>query len=191
MQVRIRTGWLLVLLLLSSTGARAEDKRKRSGARSDETVKQGKILVVRGAHGGEAQLTDEDGKNWLMDGVLKEELLRLDGHKLKVWVGPSQKKLSMNTLEAHRYEIMDSGDGRRPQVGLLRRKTPQGYFLETPQTVLQIEAKRSLLTLLDKWVSCKIWLVGDLEGQTLKAFKFGWIHCKKEPSTIPGKENKK
>lgn len=168
-------------------GRKTGDPKQNKG----EVVKEGKVLVVRGLEGGEPQLTDEGNQRWLIVGPLREEALNLDGHKLKVWASVGGKKMTMPTLVVKRYEILDSG-GHRPAVGLLRRDAPLAFTLERKEGNLEVKGPRPLLVQLDKNVGCKVWIAGDLEGKTLKAFKFGSISCRKDnPAIKSGKERKK
>jgi len=181
---------MISLLILGADPALAKPKEDKPSPA--ELVKEGKILVVRGLHGGEPQLTDEEGKRFLIVGELREEALRLEGHKLKAWGIPAGKKLMVPTLKVRRYEILESGGGRRPVVGLLRKDAPLAFVLERKEGGnLEIKGSKPFLELLDKHTGCKVWLVGDLEGKALKAFKYGWLSCKVAPKEIKGKENKK
>jgi len=189
---RIATALLATLLaLLTSSAALAAGKDKQDKPKETEVVKQGKLLVVRGLSGGEPQITDQKGKRWLIDGPVREETLRLSGHTLKVWgaVG-AKKKMMTPTLKVVRYEILDSG-GRKPLVGILRR-VKLSYVLERKEGNLTITARsRSFFRQLARRNNCKIWVVGDLEGTTLKAFKFGWITCKLPKAIKSRKETTK
>jgi hypothetical protein len=142
-----------------------------------EVSHEGKILLVRGDMGTEPQLSTEDGKRWLLKGLLKEELLRLDGHKLKTWGVPGPKKLEMPTLEVSRYEIVDSGGGKRPHVGVLHRSAGT-LSLQRKEGALELGGSKVMLDALEKRMGCKVWVVGDLEGRAVKVFKFGWLSCK-------------
>ncbi len=186
------TALLAALLALTlSSAAGAAGKGKQDKPKENEVVKEGKILVVRGLSGGEPQLTDQQGKRWLIDGPAREETLRLSGHTLKVWaLVASKKKLMTPVLKVNRYEILDS-DGRKPLVGVLRR-VKLSYVLERKEGNLTIKARsRSFYRLLSRRNNCKIWVVGDLEGTTLKAIKFGWITCKLPKPIKPRKESTK
>jgi hypothetical protein len=143
-----------------------------------EVTHEGKILLVRGDMGTEPQLTTADGKRWLLSGLLKEELLRLDGHKLRAWGVPGAKKLEMPTLEVSRYDIIDSGGGKRPHVGLLHRAA-SGLVLQRKDGALEVQGSKVMIDTLEKRLGCKVWVVGDLEGRGVKVFKFGWLSCKK------------
>jgi hypothetical protein len=179
---------MAAMMLVLAVDAWAAPKQQQKGG---EVVKEGKVLVVRGLEGGEPQLTDESNQRWLIVGPLREEALNLDGHKLKVWASIGGKKLTMPTLVVKRYEIVDSG-GRRPVVGQLRRDAPLAFSLERKEGNLEVKAPRPLLVQLDKNVGCKVWLVGDIEGKTLKAFKFGSISCRRDkPAIKSGKERKR
>jgi hypothetical protein len=180
---------LLALALSSAAGAAGKGKQDKP--KENEVVKEGKILVVRGLSGGEPQLTDQQGKRWLIDGPAREETLRLSGHTLKVWaLIEAKKKLMTPALKVSRYEILDSG-GRKPLVGVLRR-VKLSYVLERKEGNLTIKARsRSFYRLLARRNNCKIWVVGDLEGTTLKAIKFGWISCKLPKPIKPRKESTK
>jgi hypothetical protein len=166
--------------------------QKDSKPRPSEVQRDGKLLVVRGLSGGEPQLTIEDGSRFLLTGPLRDELLRLEGHKLRIWAVPGAKKLLMDTLDVSRFEILDAGGGRRPLVGVLRKSAGNVLNLERPKAAsLEIEASRALHAELEKRVGCRIWVVGELEGTTVKAFKFGWLSCRTPKSIKPDKENKK
>jgi hypothetical protein len=175
----------LPALALAQTTAEDKPQQPSSGV----IVKEGKILVVRGLSGGEPQLTDEGNQRFLIVGELHEEALRLEGHKLKVWATLGGKKLTVPTLDVKRYEILDSG-GHRPHVGLLRRDAPLTFSLDRKEgTPLLVKAPQALLQKLDAHVGCKVWLVGETEGNAIKAFKYGWISCKK--TKIKTKEKKR
>ena len=184
---RIEMGFCVAAVALAvGAGAWADARKDTKG----EVVKEGKVLVVRGIEGGEPQFTDEANQRWIIVGPLREEALNLDGHKLKVWAtATGQKKLTVRTLLVKRYEILDSG-GRRPAVGQLRRDAPLAFTLERKEGDLEVKGPRPLLVQLDKQVGCKVWLVGDLEGKTIKTFKFGSIICKKDKPAIKAKSGK-
>ncbi len=149
-------------------------------AKKVEVSKEGKILVVRGSSGGEPQLTAEGGDRFLLVGALREELLRLDGHKLKVWGSEGAKKLEMPTLAVSRYDLVETG-GKRPHVGQLRKRG-EGLALERgKEGAFTLKGNKAFLEVLEKRVGCKVWVVGELEGKTLQAFKFGWISCPNNP----------
>lgn len=170
----------------------ADARRKQEKPKEAEVVKEGKITVVRGFGGGEPQFTDERNKRWMIVGPLRDEAVRLGGHMIKIWATVGiKKKMMMPTLEVKRYEILDSGGGRKPVVGILRH-VKQVYMLERKEGNLRIEARsRSFFRRLARRVNCKIWIVGDLEGTTLKAFKFGWLNCKPPKALKPRKESTK
>jgi hypothetical protein len=184
------TRWIgaIGLVALLASPVQAKDRTK---ARGDEVIKEGKILVVRGMDGEEPQITDESDKRWLITGPLREEVLRLSGHKIKVWAREGDKKMMTPTLNAREYEILDAGGGRRPVVGSLRMTAALTYSLERKEGNLPIKGSKPFLEQLGKHVGCKVWLVGDLEGKTLKAFKYGWLSCKTTPKIKTGKESKR
>jgi len=175
-----------------AAGAAPKMPKKDSKPRSAEVQKEGKLLVVRGLSGGEPQLTTDAGARYLLTGALREELLRLEGHKLRVWAVPGPKKLMMETLEVSRYEIVDSGGGRKPLCGVLRRGAGNVLSLERPRAaLLEIEANRALRAELEKRIGCRIWVLGELQGTTIKVYKFGWLSCKTQKPIKPDKENKR
>jgi len=93
----------------------------------------------------------------------------------------------MPTFKVVRYEITDSG-GRKPMVGLLRKEAKERYLLERKEGNLTVQANKGLLRQLARRVGCKVWMVGELEGTTLKTHKFGWIRCAPPKAIKPGKE---
>jgi hypothetical protein len=194
--MRSSVSWLaaLALLLLPAvSGAKDKPRKPKEGeAKGTEVVKEGKVRVVRGLRGGEPQITDEKGKRWLIVGPLRGEAVRLNGHRLKVWAVVGDKKLMMPTLTVNRYEMLESG-GRQPLVGILRRETKdkQRLLLERKEESLHVQASKPFLRRLARKVNCKVWLTGDLEGTTLKAFKYGWINCKLPKEIKPRKETTK
>lgn len=200
--MRVAHGWrvalpsaalALALGLGAGAAGAAKSKQDKDRPHPAEVSREGKILVVRGLEGGEPQLTASDGQRWLLVGLLREELLRLDGHKLRAWGVPGDKKLMMPTLDVSRYDIIDSGGGRRPLVGTLRRDRPggTGLVLERKEGApLEVRGSKPLLEAMEKRLRCKIWLLGDLEGQAVRAFKFGWLSCKAPKSIKTGKETK-
>jgi hypothetical protein len=182
----MRVCHLFVLCVAVGLSAEVAAKDNPQQPSSGEVVKEGKILVVRGLSGGEPQLTDEGNQRFLIVGALREEAMRLEGHKLKIWATVGGKKLTVPTLDAKRYEILDSG-GHRPHVGMLRRDAPLSFSLERKEGTLQVKAPQALLRRLDAHVGCKVWLVGETEGNAVKAFKYGWISCKKTKITTKEK----
>jgi hypothetical protein len=181
----------LLLLLPGAAEARGKGKR-REKTKETEVVTEGKVVVVRGLRGGEPQIADDKGKRWLMVGALQGELVRLSGHRIKVWATAGEKKVMMPTLKVRRYEILDSGGGQKPLVGMLRQEPKdQRYVLERDEGNLTITASDAFKRQLARRVGCKIWIVGDLEGTTLKARKFGWLNCKPPKVIKPRKETSK
>jgi hypothetical protein len=136
-------------------------------------------------------LTDQEGKRWLIAGAMRTEALRLGGHRLRVWATVGKKKLMTPTLLAKRYEILESSGGRKPLVGNVVKEDKKTYVLARPEGNLNIKGTRSFLRRLARRTGCKVWIVGDLEGTTLKAHKFGWINCKTPKAIKPGKESTK
>lgn len=185
--------WVIAIAGALSLSGPALAKGKQDRPKETAVVKEGKITVVRGLRGPEPQITDANGTRWLIIGALREEVLRLGGHQLRVWAATgAKKKLMTPTLEVTRYEILDSG-GRKPVVGILRRsKNARRFSLEGKNGSLSIMAKnRSLENRLTQRVNCKIWVVGEMEGTTLIVGKFGWITCKPPKAFKPGKESTK
>jgi hypothetical protein len=115
----------------------------------------------------------------------------LGGHVLKVWasVGP-KKKLMMRTLDVQRYEIVDSG-GRKPLVGRLRRGSKRLLLVREDAKDLRVKGSKPFMRRLAARVGCKVWVVGELDGSTIKAYKFGWIKCKPPKPIKPRKESTK
>jgi hypothetical protein len=184
---------LALSLLAPHAAARGKgkdkDKGKQDKPKGAEVVKEGKIRVVRGMSA-EPQLTDQNDKRHLCTGPLREELLRLHGHKVKAWGTVGDKKLMLPTFKVARYEITDSG-GRKPMVGMLRREGKDRYILERDEGNLTIKARTSFKRRLRRRLGCKIWIVGDVDNSTLKAFKFGWLSCKAPKVIKPRKETSK
>ena len=153
-----------------------------------EPAREGKVTVVRGMGEGEPQLTEATGKRWLLTGDLRAELLQTDGHTLKVWGSEGEKKLLLPTIKVTRYELLDVGGGQRPLVGTLRQVRDQGLVLEQEARTLPITGSAPFLKRLGERVGCKIWIVGDLEGGALNAYKFGWLSCRPMKPLKPKKE---
>lgn len=187
----------MVLLLGSTVAAEQKKKGKQDKPKGAQVVKEGKIRVVRGLSGGEPQLTDKKGKRHLCVGPVHDELLRLSGHTVKAWGSVGDKKMMTPTFKVARYEITDSG-GRRPMVGVLRKEAKKEYKLERKEGLLTVKTKnKGLNRQLAKRVGCKVWMVGELVGETLRPYKFGWIRCappkaiKPDKETSTGKETRK
>lgn len=169
-------------------GYGADARRKEDKPRNAEVIKQGKVQVVRGLRGPEPQLADDKGNRWQIIGPVMEETLRLDSHTLKVWGVIGAKQSMLPTLDVKRYEILDTG-GSRPLVGKLRRENRGKYTLaRSKDGNLEIVANRGFRRRLKRRVGCKIWILGDLQGSTLKAHKFGWISCNPPKALKPRKE---
>lgn len=180
---------LLAMLAFSSYGnaqPAKESKPPKLPAQNTETSKEGKILVVRGAEGGEAQLTEASGNKVLLVGEWREELLRLDGHKIKAWGQADGKKLLVPAWRATRYEILDSG-GRKPLVGILQKGEAGHLSLQVDGATTALNASKALSKKLSERHGCRVWIVGDLEGKSVKVNKFGWLSCKQEKPMQPAK----
>ncbi len=160
---------------------------------TEDVVRQGRINVVRSVRGTpEAQLTDDEGKRWLVIGALRKELRRLGGHQVKAWGIAGEKKVVLPTFSVRRYEITDSGGGKRPAVGKLRYGPSRTLeLLLADRSVLKIAAKRPLRRRLKRRIGCKIWISGEVEGEIIKAFKFGWLRCSKAAPIKPRKETRR
>ncbi len=155
-----------------------------------EIIKEGKILVVRGERGGEPQLTDSEGKRWLITGDTRDEVLHLNGHRIKVWAASGAKKHTLSTLKVRQYEIVDSG-GRKPMVGVLKKNEKEDLFLEGKEVKLKVKVSRALAKHLVKRIDCKVWLAGKIEDQSIKVYKFGWLKCDAKKNIKPRKESSK
>lgn len=174
------------LLLVLAAAPRAEAGPPQNKPKIDELTITGKVVVVRGLRGGEPQITDAKGKRWLMVGEQQTELLRVHGHTLTVWGTPEDKKAVFPTLKVRRYEIQDAG-GQKPAVGRLRREGKRRFVLVRKADTLRISASKSFLRRLKKRNGCKVWMVGTIQGKTLKAFMYGWLTCK-PPKVIKQKK---
>jgi hypothetical protein len=166
----------------------ATAKTKPSKVVGGQVEKVGPIRVVSGVRSAEPQLTDERGKHYLLSGEWRRELLRLGGHRVKVWGQLGEKKLMHPTIKVKRYEIVDSGGGHKPHVGVLVKGASDTLQLRTDEVVLEVVAKGGLDKLLRKRVGCKVWIVGEVAAGSLKASKFGWLACNKNKSIKPKKE---
>jgi hypothetical protein len=162
---------------------------KPARALGKEVHLEGKLRVVRGVSRPQPMLTDQKGKRWLLVGRLRRELVRLHGHTLSVSGTVQPKKLTLPTLNVTRYKIGEVS-GRTPQVGRLVKKS-KGLHLRQAERSLRIKAKGTFLKRLKKRVGCKIWIVGDLDGKTLKAFRYGLLDCRKRPPLKRKKETSK
>lgn len=186
----------LAALLLLPGVARADDKKTPKPAppvADVEQEKRGRLLVVRGLREGEPQFTDADGSRYLLTGKWRGELLRLDGHVVKIWGKPGEKKLMTPTLTVSRYEILSAGYGT-PIVGKLQQ-TPGGGGSFTlvqagTEPALKLTGSASMQRKLRKRLGCKIWFVGrkPVKGVT-RVRIFGWLSCEQAPADKPGKLN--
>lgn len=172
---------LSITLLLSPGLAAAGDTPPAAGAPALE----GRLLVVRGVSGGEAQLTDSKGERFLLQGKWRPELLRLDGHLVKVWGTPGKKHLMTPTVKVARYAILDTGGGA-PRVGVL--STSGDALTLTPEDgggPVRLSGSRSMLRKLRKRAGCKVWVVArwpkkgeaKAKGKAVRARVYGWLSC--------------
>ena len=169
----------LALALLSPSGAHAKSPKKVLAA---PVVKTGMLRVARGVGGRLAQLTDEQGKRWVLLGRWTKELTRLHNHRVRIWASRGKKKMMMRSLLVKRYELL--APGRKPLVGRLRRAAGK-LVLKQANREVEIRAKKPFLERLRRRLGCKIWIVGDLADGKLKAFKFGWLDCDKRTPIKP------
>ena len=139
--------------------------------------------------GGEPQITDQQGKRFLLTGRWRAELLRLHGHTVKVVGELGDKKLMRPTVKVEQYEIVDSGGGRKPLVGRLELLSEdKALVLRQQNRVLPIAGSATLKKRLKRRVGCKVWIVGDIVAGALKVAKFGWLSCKTPAPIKPKKE---
>lgn len=146
-----------------------------------KVVLSGSIIVVRELDRPMPQLTDEQGRRFLLTGAWAEELVRLHGHTVKVWGELGPKKLFQPTVVVGRYELLEVG-GQTPQVGELRLETEGRLQLRQPERVLALEAPAALRQRLRARVGCKVWIVGELVGSVLRPAAFGWLRCQAAPA---------
>ena len=165
--------------------ALAEEADKKSQNAVEVEVKKGRLRVVRAIQGREPRLRDAKGKHWLLTGALRSELLRLNNHRLKVWGVPGLTKAKKPTLRVKRYAIAPIYYKRTPLVGKLKRSSVYKNGLELVRKggagAISIAGGKAFLRRLRRYVGYKIWIVGDLDENTLKAFKFGWLRRKQKP----------
>jgi|GEM_PF-6972243 len=157
-----------------SSGGADKDPGKPERA---ELAKEGRIAIVRGLRGGEPQLTDAEGKHWILVGDFRGELVRLGGHTVGVVGIAAGKKLMTRALKVSAYQIKDSG-GKKPSVGRLVQGQNGKLALTTNDQSWEISAGKALLKRLTKRVGCKVWIVGDRADGKLRVEKFGWLRCK-------------
>lgn len=184
--IRLLCAFLLAALLVPA-GVSARPKEEPPP--KPPVVKEGKVQAVRGIRRREAQLTDSTGKRWLLVGPLRSELLRLHGHRLRAFgdATPSKDAAKLATFKVVRYELADVS-GRQPQVGRLARHGSALTLVQKERT-LNVVAKRAMAARLRRLSSCKVWLLGDIEKNSIKVFKYGRITCEK-PSPIKAKKEK-
>lgn len=193
----LKTQWTIILglgiMLGGFAAAEKATSAKKDASVSSQISKEGKILMVREFRENLAELTDAAGQHWYLTGKWREEMIRLDGHKVKVWGIAGAKKMRRPELEVLRYDIIDSGGGHKPWVGILQRKAPQVFALEPldqneKTAPYEVKASRPFLQQLDKRVGCKIWVVGEKKGRVIDAYKFGWLYCPVSNSSQEVKE---
>lgn len=178
---------LVSLVASAALAAGASGERTRRPHRSPrktiptQVVKRGKVVVVRGVTQPQPQLTDRQGRHWMLTGKWRAELARLHGHGVKVWGQPGKRKQMMPTLEVSRYEIIDVGGGRKPQVGQLAEDHKHRLQLRQKSRTLRVKAKSAMRRKLRKRIGCKVWLAGTLSGTAIRVSKYGWLTCKKAP----------
>ena len=185
--IRPPTFPLLVLLLVGGGSASALAEGKDPVPSSGEQISEGRLLVVRGLDGGEPQLTDHKGNRYLLQGLARPELLRLDGHQVKVWGAPGEKKLMTPTLTVKRYTILGTGRRAPPLVGVLGVGENEQLQLvpEAGGGAVVFKGGRSILRKLRKRVGCKVWVVvskrkskGKSKADAaVRVRKFGWLLC--------------
>ena len=187
----------LVLSLLCAPSAWAQGKegkglKKETGKAKVELVKEGKVRLVRGLRRPEVMLTDEKGKDWRLSGELLGELRRLRGHRIKIWAKPAKTKLATEGLAVVRYQMLKQGN-HQPQVGILKERPSGELCLMKKGQKLMVEGRPKFLSRLKEKVGCRVWLVGKIQKETIKAYKFGWLSCEK-PKTkkkVTEKETRK
>ena len=182
---------VLTALLMIPGQARADEKPPAPAAATLE--KEGRLLVVRGFRQGEPQFTDEKGDRFLLQGKWRGELLRLDGHKVKVWGKPGQKKLMTPTLVVDRYQILGVGYGE-PVVGQLQQAASGALTLVRAGVGVDpgvtLVGSASMTRKLRERLGCKIWYVGRKPNKgSQRVRSFGWLSCP-PPAVIKPQENK-
>jgi hypothetical protein len=148
-----------------------------------DLVRVGSVSVARGIQGGEPLLTDTSQKRWLLVGKLREELLRLEKHEIRVQGREGKRKQMMPTIRVKRYRLLRL-DGGQPEVGRLV-KDPNGQLSlqQRERTLVVVAAEKTVLKQLQLRVGCRVWLLGELKGQSrIHVRKFGWIRCTSSPT---------
>ena len=173
---------MLLAALLVLPGAASADQEKAAPAAA-VVKKEGRLLTVRGALQAEPQLTDRSGERSLLQGKLRGELVRLDGHQVRVWGAAGEKKLMTPTLIVDRYEILSTGYGK-PLVGRLKVSDDGALRLQPPGEggEEKLSGSAAMKRRLLKRAGCKIWVVGKKtpKDAPLRVRTFGWLSC--EPS---------
>ncbi|MCK5800382.1 MAG: hypothetical protein KAI47_24500 [Deltaproteobacteria bacterium] len=151
----------------------------------------GRLRVVRGVNGREVRLAVAKGKRWSLTGPYRQELLRLNNHRITVWGTLGPKKILRRSLRVNRYALVTM-NGRLPLIGRLRRpaQDSHGLVLAQKKTSLPIHGSKAFLSRLRQRLGCRIWIVGDRVDNTLKAFKFGWLSCDKPQPIKPKRKEK-
>lgn len=174
---------LMTALVLALLPFGSADAKSPSKVLATPLVKTGMLRVARGVGGRLVQLTDEQGKRWLLLGRWTKEFKRLNNHPVRVWATRGKKKMMMRSLLVSRYELLAVAN-RKPLVGHLRRGTSK-LVLKQANREVEISGQKPFLKRLRRHLGCKIWLVGDLADGKLKAFKFGWLDCDKRTPIKP------
>ncbi len=172
----------MTLAALLLPGIASADKEAAAPAPpATEAKREGRLLTVRGAMQAEPQLTDRKGERLLLQGEWREELLRLDGHMVRVWGATGEKKLMTPTLNVSRYEILSTGYGT-PLVGRLVASDSGALSLKPlgDGDAEKLGGSASMKRRLRKRAGCKIWVVGKKpkkKGAVRRVRTYGWLSC--------------
>lgn len=151
----IRFLCLAVLPLLLSCAAAPPERTAR-----DALVLDGEITIVHGAPIEESvQLTDVDGDSWVLTSLpLGGDLLRLGGHRVRVWGRVASETATVPMLVVDRYEMLPV-DGMIPVIGIIAVGTSQ-VILSAHATGERYELTGPLRGALVNFPGCRAWVWG-------------------------------
>ena len=154
-----------------------------------QLLKQGRVTVIRGLHGRVPQLTDPEGKSWILQGEWVEELLRTDGLFIQVSGVKGDPNLLLPTIVVAHYQIVRVGT-KRPRVGILLEDENKTLWLREKDELRELVARKGVRSALGNYLNCKIWLVGAAENGKYRVTRFGWLNCKKKPVVLKKEKSK-
>jgi len=135
----------------------------------------GKVLIVGTSNFSDVVLQHEKSKNTTaLSGSLLGELKNLQGMRIKIWGEPAEIKTrsKRESLNVKGYKVLAAPDGRVPYLGVILLKGTELSFKAEDGKVYKLDAMRISMEKFKNADGSKVWIIGEVKGETLKIKKY-------------------